>query len=155
MPADVSLCAQLLREQSLRHHLDAEEGVIRVVFVTQAYRNPRGERLLIVSVDTPDGGQRLRARARFACPASEDPMDDRASLCLLACRLAAEAPLAGFEFDAEEDDLRIVAEMPVLDGTVTSRQLLALIDSVLAAAEQWQIVVDRHPSIVRRARTAA
>jgi hypothetical protein len=151
MPANVTLCARLLAEQGLRHHLDGEEGVIRVVFLTRAYRNPRGERLLIVSVETPDDGQRLQARVRFACPQAAD----RASVCLLACRLAAEVPLVGFELDAEADEFWLVSEMPVLDGTVTSRQLLALIDGVAAAAEQWQILVDRHPTIVRRVGIAA
>jgi hypothetical protein len=32
---------------------------------------------------------------------------------------------------------------------------LALIDGVAAAAEQWQILVDRHPTIVRRVGIAA
>ena len=143
MSVNVHYLSRLLAEQGLRHHLDQEEGVIRVVQVTRAYRNARGERLLIATIEAPDGGERVHARIGFAFPPGEDP----ARLCLLACRLAADAPLVGVEFDAERDDLRLVAEMPVVDGTITTRQLLALIDGLVAAAEEWQVVIDAHPSM--------
>lgn len=143
MPVNLHSCSQLLAEQGLRHHLDVEEEVIRVVQVTRSYRNARGERLLIVTVETPDAGERLHARIGFAFPPGEDP----ARVCLLTCRLAAAAPFVGVEFDADRDDLRLVAEMPVVDGTVTARQLSALIDGLVAAAEEWQVVIDAHPSM--------
>ena len=60
--------------------------------------------------------------------------------------------------DADRDDLRLVAEMPVVDGTVTARQLFALIDGLVAAAEEWQVVIDAHPSmrsLSRRGRRVA
>lgn len=143
MPVNIDRCARLLAAVGLRHHLDVEEGVIRVVHATRAYRNARGENFLIVTVATPDNGERLHARIGFAFPPGEDP----ARLCLLACRLAAGAPLVGVEFDAEQDDLRLVTEMPVVDGTVTARQLLVLVDSLVTAAEEWQMVIDTHPSM--------
>jgi len=143
MPLNMQCCAQLLAEQRLKHHLDVEEAVIRVVHLTRAYRNARGEKLLIVTVEAPDDGDRLHSRIAFAFPPGEDP----ARLCLLLSRLAAGFPLVGVEFDAELDDLRLVAEMPVVDGSVTARQLLALVDGLVAAAEEWQVVIDAHPSM--------
>lgn len=143
MPLNVQRYARLLAEQGLKHHLDAEEGVLRIVFVTQAYRNARGEKLLILTVDAPDDGDRLRARIAFAFP----PGDDPARLCLLLCRLTAETPLVAVEFDAEREDLALVAEMPAIDGAITARQVLALVDGLVAAAEEWQVVIDAHPSM--------
>ena len=143
MPLNVQRYARLLAEQGLKHHLDAEEGVLRIVLVTQAYRNARGEKLLILTVDAPDDGDRLRARLAFAFP----PGDDPARLCLLLCRLTAETPLVAVEFDAEREDLALVAEMPVIDGAITARQVLALVDGLVAAAEEWQVVIDAHPSM--------
>lgn len=143
MPLNVQCYARLLAEQGLKHHLDAEEGVLRIVLVTRAYRNARGEKLLILTVDAPDDGDRLRARIAFAFP----PGDDPARLCLLLCRLTAETPFVAVEFEAEREDLALVAEMPVLDGSVTAGQLLALIDGLVAAAEEWQLVMDAHPSM--------
>ncbi len=143
MPLNVQCYARLLAEQGLKHHLDAEEGVLRIVLVTRAYRNARGEKLLILTVDAPDDGDRLRARIAFAFP----PGDDPARLCLLLCRLTAETPLVAVEFEAEREDLALVAEMPVLDGSVTAGQLLALIDGLVVAAEEWQLVMDAHPSM--------
>lgn len=143
MPLNMKCYARLLAEQGLKHHLDVEEEVIRVVHVTRAYRNARSEKLVILSLESPDEGNRLRARISFAFPPGEDP----ARLCLLLCRLASDTPLVAVEFDSEREDLRLVAEMPVIDGSVTARQLLALIDGLVAAAEEWQVVIDAHPSM--------
>ncbi len=143
MPLNMRRYAQLLAEQGLKHHLDAEEGVLRMLLVTRVYRNARGENVLILTVDAPDDGDRLRARIAFAFP----PGDDPARLCLLLCRLTAETPLVAVEFDAEREDLALVAEMPVIDGSVTVRQLLALVNGLVAAAEECQIVIDAHPSM--------
>lgn len=143
MSLNVQCYAQLLAEQGLKHHLDAEEGVLRMLLVTRGYRNARGENILILTVDAPGDGDRLRARIPFAFP----PGDDPARLCLLLCRLTTGTPLVAVEFDAEREDLTLVAEMPVIDGSVTARQLLALVDGLVAAAEEWQIVIDAHPSM--------
>lgn len=143
MPLNMRRYAQLLAEQGLKHHLDAEEGVLRMLLVTRGYRNARGENILILTVDAPDDGDRLRARIAFAFP----PGDDPARLCLLLCRLTVETPLVAVEFDAEREDLALVAEMPVIDGSVTARQLLALVNGLVAAAEECQIVIDSHPSM--------
>lgn len=131
-------CASLLTEQRLRHCIDAEDGVIRLLFATTAYRNRRDEPFAIVTIDAPDEGRRLRASIRHAFPVTEDA----AGLCLTACRLAAEMPLVGAEYDADDDELRLVCEMPVEDAVPTRRQVVALVDRLLDAAEQLQLSLD-------------
>lgn len=133
MAISLSQCAKLLAREGVRHHFDVEEGAIRAVFVTRSYRNLRGERLLIVRLDTPDDGHRCRAAVQRAFPASADP----AATCLACCRMAAETPLVAVEYDAETEDVRLVVETVVEDGKLTQLQLLTMVDRLVEAAETW------------------
>lgn len=135
MPTSLSTCATLLTREKLRHHVDAREGAIRLVFLTRHYENPRGEKLAIVRIETPDDGRRLRASIVRAFATDGDP----AAVCLTCCRLAADTPLVGVEYDAEEGGLRLVAETVIEDARLTKRQLLATIDRIVAAAEAWHV----------------
>jgi glycine/D-amino acid oxidase-like deaminating enzyme len=133
MPIHLTDCARMLAHDGVRHHVDMTEGVIRTVFVTRHYRNPRGERLAIVRLDTPDDGHRCRA----SLPRAFSPGVDPARTCLALCRMAAETPAVGVEFDAEAEGLRLVVETIVEDGRLTPLQLVSMIDRVVAAAEAW------------------
>lgn len=137
MPTTLTACARLLAQDGIRHHLDARDAAIRLVYVTQHYRNPRGERLAIVRLETPDGGRRLRASISRAFPTEGDP----AALCLTCCRMAADTPLVGVEYDAEDEGLRLVAEAAIEDGRLTKRQVIAMVDRLVEAAEAWHVAL--------------
>jgi hypothetical protein len=133
MPTSLAECAQALAAEGVRHHLDVEEQAIRVAFLTRHYRNLRGERLAIVRIEAPDEGHRCRVSIERAFAVG----DDAAAACERFCRLAAAMPLVGVEFDADREDLRMVAEMPVEDGALSRLQLLSMIDRIVEAAEAW------------------
>lgn len=135
MPPTLSACVKLLTQDGIRHHLDVEEAAIRLVFVTRHYENPRGEKLAIVRRFEPHDGARLRASIARAFATAADA----AATCLALCRLAADTPLVGIEYDTHGEGLRLVAETPIEDGRLTKRQLLATIDGVVAAAEAWHV----------------
>jgi len=137
VPTSLSACARLLTKLGLRHHVDVDEGVIWLVFVTRDYKNLRGEHLAVVGIDTPDDGQRVRACISRAFA----PGDDPARTCLLLCRHAAEIPLVAVEFDAAQADLRLVVETAVEDGSLSASQVAAMIDRLVEAAEAWAPVV--------------
>jgi len=133
MPTSIAECAQLLAEQGLRHHVDLEEAVIRLVFVTRQYRNLRGEKLIVMSIEAHDDGHRVRVCIPRAFAVDADP----AAVCLAACRLAADTPLVAVEFDADFSDLRLVVETPVEDGSLSQMQLVSMINRLVEAAEAW------------------
>ncbi|NDC53310.1 MAG: hypothetical protein EBZ74_03230 [Planctomycetia bacterium] len=133
MPTSLAECARYFSQHGLRYHVDKEQGVIRLVFVTRLYRNLRDEALVVVGVEAPDGGRRVRARVSRAFA----PGDDPAATCLAACRLAAETPLVGVEFDADGADLRLVVEADVDDRALEPLELVALVDRLVEAAEAW------------------
>ncbi len=151
MPTTLTACATLLNQDGIRHHLDARDAAIRLVFVTRHYENPRSEKLAIVRLETPDGGRRLRATIARAFAADADP----AAVCLACCRLAADTPLVGVEFDECGEGLRLVVESVIEDGRLTKGQLLAAIDRLVEAAEAWHVGLRAVPRHGRRKRGAA
>lgn len=123
----------LLGQQGLRHHVDGEQEVIRVVFATETYHNLRGERLAIVTLSTPDKGRILRGTIERAfAPGADVPR-----ACELLCEMAAVTPLVGLEYDRDCDNLRIVAECGVEDSRPTARQVVSLVGRLVDAAEVW------------------
>jgi hypothetical protein len=137
MPTSLSACARLLAKLGLRHHVDADAGVIWLVFVTREYKNLRGEHLAVVGLETPDEGQRVRACISRAFALGDDP----ACTCLELCRLAADMPLVSAEFDADQAHLRLVVETAVEEGSLSASQVAAMIDRIVEAAEAWGPVV--------------
>ena len=123
----------------LRHHLDPEELVIRVVLVTPRYVNARGEPLAILQIEAPDSGNRCRVVLERVCPVGRTPADT----WLAAMRCLGDLPFVRLEEDLASHSLRLVAEMPLEDGAVTMRQLCALCDGIVAAAEAVQAASGR------------
>jgi hypothetical protein len=138
MPMSLSRCATILSQDGVRHHVDTAESAIRAVFVTRHYRNPRGERLAILRIDTPDDGYRCRAMIQRAFA----PGPDVAATCLALCQMAADTPLVGIEYDAAEENLRMVIETLVEDGELTRLQLLSMVDRLVEAAEAWHVALN-------------
>jgi hypothetical protein len=155
MPFSLNACAELLSQSRVRHHVDAEQSLIRVVFVTRDYRNLRGERLLIAQIAVPEDGQRCRVTIERAFAAGADA----AATCLALCQAAADTPLVGIEYDADQENLRMVVETTIEDGGLTRRQLLSMLDAVVGAAEIWQVSaigtknVTHFPEFPQRSRT--
>lgn len=137
MPLTLEQCARLLSEARVRHHVDAEEAVVRLVFVTRQYQNLRGERLAIAQIALPDAGRRCRVTLERAFAVGSDLAAD----CLALCRAAAATPLVGVECDPECENLRLVVEAAVEDGKLTRRQLLSMVDALIEAAEIWHLAV--------------
>ena len=131
MAVTIEELASLCAAAGLRHHVDAEEEAIRVVFVTQDYVNARAERLAILRVETAEHGRRCRVVLDRAFATGRHA----AAACLAACNAMRDVPIVRLEHDATSRSLRLVAEMPVEDGIVTPRQLFALLDHVVEAAE--------------------
>ena len=131
MAVSLEQLSALLTNVGLRHHLDREEATLHVLLATTRYVNARGERLAIVRITTADGGRLCRATIERATPTGHD----LAATCLAACGAVADVPLSGIEHDRVTNSLRLVAEIPVEDGTLTPAQLGAIVDSLAVGAE--------------------
>lgn len=134
MPISLKRCSEILSAEAVRHHVDEEQGALLVAFVTRSYRNRRGEKLAIVRLETPDEGHRCRVSIERALPCD----GDIAATCMAVTCLAADTPLVHAEFDADSENLRMVVETVVEDGSLTTLQLMSMIDRLVEAAESWQ-----------------
>jgi hypothetical protein len=139
MAISLGRCVEHLVAAGVRHHLDAREQVIRVVRLTREYRSLRDERLAILQITAPDDGRRCRVAIERAFAVGQDA----ARTCLDLCQAAAATPVVGVEFDAECENLRLVAEAVVEDGDLTPRQLVSMVDAVAEAAEIWHAAAGR------------
>lgn len=139
MAISLGRCVEHLVAARVRHHLDAREQVIRVVRITREYRSLRDERLAILQITAPDDGRRCRVAIERAFAVGRDA----ARTCLDLCQAAAATPVVGVEFDAEFENLRLVAEAVVEDGDLTPRQLVSMVDAVAEAAEVWHAATNR------------
>lgn len=137
MPINLSQCSQMLATDGVRHHVDAEQGVIRAVFVTRRYKNLRGEKLIVMTIEAPDDGH----RCRVSIPRAFAVAGDMAATCRALCCLAADTPLVAAEYDADFEDLRMVVETVVEDGELTRLQLLSMVDRLVEAAEVWSATI--------------
>lgn len=134
MAVTIGQLAKLCARGGLPHHLDDEQGLIRVVIATRDYVNARSERIAIIRLETADDGTRCRAVLERAFATTRRP----AATCLAVCEAIGAVPFVRIEHDAASGSLRLVAEMPVEDARVSLRQIGALLDSVIEAAETAQ-----------------
>lgn len=51
-------------------------------------------------------------------------------------------PFVAVEFAAASDDLCLVADIPIEDGSLTSQQLMAMLARLVDAAEEWTVALD-------------
>ncbi len=137
MPITQKECAAYLSAAKIRHHYDPQDDVTRVVWITNHYVNRRAERLAIITLALPDSGRRFRLSIERAFDVGDDP----AGLCLSLCCCAADTPLVGVEYDVDSENIRLVIDVAVEDGTLSSEQLLVMFGRLIEAAECWAVAV--------------
>lgn len=130
----IRCCGRLLEKAGIRHHLDSEQGVIRVVFCTTAYRNPRGERFAIVTLDAPIGSGCLRATIAPAFTAGPS----LAVVCRTASALVDDLPSIGVRHDAATGSISLSCTLLLGRGRVSVDGICLLLDEVVSAAERCQ-----------------
>ncbi len=147
MSVTIESLSTMLSGGGIRHHVDGEEQVIRVALVTGRYRNLRAERLAILQIAVPDSGERCRVSLERAFASDRE----LAAICLTLCRAIAAVPLVRVECGPTGHTLCLAAELAVEDAAVSPRQLFALIDRVVEAAEAGQAAIAANPNTRRGA----
>jgi hypothetical protein len=147
MSVTIESLSTMLSGGGIRHHVDGEEQVIRVALVTGRYRNLRAERLAILQIAVADSGERCRVSLERAFAADRD----QAATCLTLCRAITAVPLVRVECGPTGHALCLAAELAIEDAAISPRQLFALIDRVVEAAEVGQAAIAADPGSRRAA----
>lgn len=129
----------LLATHGLRHHVDDEELVIRIVLPMRRYLSLRREPLAVVRIEITDMGQTCRA----SIAPGFRPEGSLAAACLAIAGGLIDCSCVAVHHAAGSDTLDLVAAMPFDSASVTADQLCVLIDHLGAAADHVQGCLDR------------
>lgn len=129
----------LLASHGIRHHLDDEELVIRIVLPMRRYLSLRREPLAVVRIEITDTGQICRA----SIAPGFRPDGNLATACLAIASGLIDQSCVAVHHAAGSDTLDLVAAMPFDAASATADQLCALIDHLCAAADHVQGCLDR------------
>jgi hypothetical protein len=126
----------------LNYEVDREAETIKIDWKGwDHYRDPQGEDSLRVVLVLANGGEYLEVAAPGVYDASECRHIGALSRLLLGVSLRTN--VAQFSFDETDGEVRATAEMVLMDGTCTPKQLHATIGILTAVIDAY------HPHIAR------
>jgi hypothetical protein len=139
MPITRSEVVEHLRQIGLGFHLPpGHEQDCLVEFSTQSYVNVRGDRSLLLVIQTQQDGGYLEVFAPMAYRSA----DSKFRLALFAAMLevAYLTKHVQIEHDPEDGEIRFATDMPVFDGAVTAMQLNAMVRCLVMTMEEFHPV---------------
>lgn len=126
----------------LKYRVDRDASVISIsAGGFKNYRDPNGENDLLILLILTDNGEYLEVRAPQLYSAAE--CSHKGALCRVLLGTSLRTPLVQFSFDESDGEVRATAEMALMDGTCTPKQLRTTIDCLVSVIEQF------HPHIIR------
>jgi hypothetical protein len=114
-------------------------------FATQSYTDPSGDRSLLIICKLSERGEYFEVFA----PAAYSTQDCKFKTALFAAMLqvAYMTKHLQLEHDSTDGEVRFAIDFPVCDGTVTTRQLYAMVRCITQALEEY------HPVFVHAMQT--
>jgi hypothetical protein len=145
MPVTIAHIHEQLESLKLKVLSSSDPEVVAyeraVIFSTDSYVNPEGENKLLIVVKLSQDGEYLEVVAPSAYAVRECKFKGAVFAAFL--HFTYMTKYVQFEYDPEDGEIRLSADFPVCDGTITALQLEPLLHSICATLEQF------HPVIVR------
>lgn len=110
-------------------------------FATSSYLNPEGEHSLLLICQVADDGRYLEVFAPGALNAASCKY--KGALFATMVQLSFMTKHLQIEHDPSDGEIRLAVDLPVVDGTVTARQLSAMIHCLIHCLEEYYPVL-RH-----------
>jgi hypothetical protein len=130
----------------LKYQVDREASVIRASWGGFTnYRDPNGDNDLLILVMLNANGEYLEIQAPHVYNAANSGHKGALSRVLLGTSL--RTPLVQFSFDESDGEVRATAEMVLMDGTCTPKQLRTAIEILMNVIDEY------HPHVVRAMET--
>lgn len=131
---------------NLKYQIDREASVIRTSWGGFTnYRDPNGDNDLLIVVMLTDNGEYLEIQAPQVYNAAGS--SHKGALCRVLLGTSLRTPVVQFSFDESDGEVRATAEMVLMDGTCTPKQLRATVELLMNVIDQY------HPHIVRAMET--
>ncbi len=148
MPVPVEAIQGYLIRSGLRFAINdqGDNGQFMLTFKTRRYRNPAGEKSLMVIVTISENGRHLEIAAVDAYSATD--AKDVGKLCEFLMGQNYGTKLLRWEIDRCDGELRALADVAPIDGGIT-------FDAFMRMLMTFPIVLDRlHPAIAKVMKTA-
>lgn len=105
------------------------------------YREKNGDDSLVIILRVSDKGEHLDIYAPLSLYISEDP--EKSALFFKACSIIQwKTKLVQFEYDDADGEIRLMVDLPVMDSTVTLKQLLRCIRGLFSVADAFYPILD-------------
>ena len=132
--------------KELRYEVTRDASIIRMSWGgLKNYRDPEGKDDLLIFVTLDGNGEYLEIQAPQAYNAGG--CRHMGALCRTLLGTSFRTPVVQFSFDESDGEIRATAEMVLMDGTCTPKQLRATIELLIS------VIDDYHPHIVRAMET--
>lgn len=115
------------------HYETHDEGYIIMRLGMKTYRNPIGDRELMIEIRLPYEGTYFKAFAPGVYQCKESP--NKAALLQLLAQIRKETPLIRFIYDRTSGEVSIGIEFPLDDAKLTSQQLFSVLSLIVEAIE--------------------
>jgi hypothetical protein len=112
----------LLTADEIKHRV--RDGAIYTGFATDLYEDREGDNCANLVLRVDDDGELLRIQAPLAFSLPKDASPEiRAAVLSTLHQLNWESKIMQFEIDLEDGEIRLGADIPLEDGTLTEAQL--------------------------------
>ena len=126
----------------LKYQIDREASVIRTSWGGfDHYRDPDGDNSLLILIMLNANGEYLEIQAPQVYNAADS--SHKGALCRVLLGTSLRTPLVQFSFDESDGEVRATAEMVLMDGTCTPKQLRTTIEILMNVIDEY------HPHVVR------
>jgi hypothetical protein len=139
MATNIDEISKHLDAEGLKHSKRAEAGDILTGFRMNAYKDAQGEAVLRLVIKPESNGTFLRVFAPFlyslkGADGAAHPHRDAVFQALLVANY--RTSMLQYEFDPNDGEVRASVEFPVEDGTVTQRQVRAILHGIASVVDE-------------------
>lgn len=126
----------------LKYQIDREASVIRTSWGGfDHYRDPDGDNSLLILIMLNANGEYLEIQAPQVYNAADS--SHKGALCRVLLGTSLRTPLVQFSFDESDGEVRATAEMVLMDGTCTPKQLRTTIEILMNVIDEYHTHVVR------------
>ncbi len=131
---------KLLDEANIRYRV--VDDFVRLYYATEAYEDRNGDDSLVVIVGIEEDGEMLRfVSPRVYTLPTEATAETKAAVLATLHQINLESKIHHFEFDQEDGEIRLCADLPLESAIPTRPQLERIIRTFPSFIDIWHLTV--------------
>lgn len=139
MPTSLKEIAEFLSNQAICHDVRPEYSDIITIFDTENYKNQEGEKKLPIVILLEEKGKFLKIVSPRCYRYTHSKYKEAFFKTLLA--ISFHTKMVQFECDEYEDGIYAMVEFPIEDSTLSEKQLVRSLFSIVQVLERYDSVI--------------